>query len=121
MSHNVHTEIRENVSYLGGNDALTEADEQRDEQLDAMGPHEKNLPPLVVAGWKGPEESDGKLIIYKMKRKSFTVNVVNSSQYSNVGEREWTVYGPKPAVNAFLADLGLSTPIKKQGVVESWY
>lgn len=120
MSHNVHTEIKKNVAHLYSNKLITEAAELREENY----PDDAHATPphFEVAGWSGPENGDdGDLIGFKLTKGIHTVNLVNSSQYNHVGEYEWTVYGSKLSVKAFLADIGAEAEIEKQAVVESWW
>jgi hypothetical protein len=121
MSHNVHTEIKKNVAHLYSNDVITEAAELREENYpdDPHGPS----PDFEVAGWKGGENMSDKddLIGYVLTKGIHAIHLINSAEGSHVGEYEWTVFGTKPSVTAFLKDVGSQAKIEKQAVVQSWW
>jgi len=140
MSHNCQSAICHNVAWLGNISFLTEAKQAADEEY--AGPFAPLAPMKLEKGWRDVGEKRGgkilgnileKTIKYKSgKTKNLRLYLSNTSQYSHVGEYEWTIFGKnRKAVERFLRDFGLDkqnlpgcafkAKVKGQDAVQSWY
>lgn len=110
MSSRTHATIRKNVYFIGENDDLMETVDY--EEWDSFG------------GWMVDRDNtkDGELYANKFTKEGLEVFVVNTHEYSRVGEQWWVVYGEnRAAVEQFCEDAGFEmdrdNPIYDQEVV----
>jgi hypothetical protein len=119
MGHHCHTDICQNIvnlyEYFG---SLLPSDEVENEDETDRVDHEWEATAIAKAGWKldhigfdGDSEAKelgkrGRLNAFHVLTKGdFTCWLINSSQYSNVSEYEWTLIGETPEAAAeFVSD-----------------
>jgi len=145
MGHHCTTDICRNVVYLGEyfGSLLTpdelgeESDGERNEDGTLLIPaidEEWESTPIAKAGWKldhigFDENSEAKELgkrsrlnaFHKLTKGEFVCYLINSSQYSNVGEYEWTLIGEtQEAAAEFIGDSGGALDLLDDDSVETW-
>lgn len=145
MGHHCHTDICQNIvnlyEYFGlllpPDELGEESDGERDENGSLLVPaidEEWEATAIAKAGWKldhigfdGASEAKelgkkGRLNAFHVLTKGdFTCWLINSSQYSNVGEVEWTLIGDGDESAAeFISDSGEALDLIDLDSVEQW-
>ena len=145
MSHRVTTDICHNViflaeyfgSLLSPDELGEESDGERDENGVLLVPaidEEWEATAIAKAGWKlshigfdgNSEAKDlgrrNRLSAYhQLTKGDFTCWLINSSQYSNVSEYEWTLIGEtQEAAAEFIADSGEALDLLDEDSCEQW-
>lgn len=140
MGHHCTTDICQNVVYLYEYfGSLLPPDEIENEDEGDRIDHEWETTSIAKAGWKlshhgfdGNSEAyelgkRGRLYAYhKLTKGEFIVYIINSSQYSNVSEYEWTLTSDdRAAVDQFVIDAydelePYQREIHDMDSVESW-
>lgn len=121
MSHNCHTDICSNVMRIGYTKSLEELESGMDSNEDEI------TTGYQLCGWTLKQQG-----VYVGKKQriwadlyvkdDLEVYLINESQYSNVGEYEWTIFGnDELAVATFCVDLKAKTgSIEPEDTVSYW-
>jgi len=123
MGHHCHSANRNNVARLYSNEQLEKVVTEAMEVLypDTHSPAPKDPTPILY-GWALIDANLGDQILgYILTKDELKVNLLNESQYSNVGDYEWTLYGDKKAIETFLADYEIEAEIEPTSIIHSWW